>query len=87
MSHYVYILYSQKHLRTYVGQTDDVNRRLRQHNKGKVKSTKTYVPWTLIHVEIFKTRSEAMKKESWYKNPMGRSRIKLLLGEKGVNNS
>ena len=44
----VYILYSQKSSRYYVGQTADIEKRLKRHNSGLVNSTKFGKPWELI---------------------------------------
>jgi hypothetical protein len=46
----VYIPVSRKIGRFYVGSTDDVERRLFQHNAGYSKSTRHGVPWRLVHV-------------------------------------
>jgi len=75
MNYFVYILYSVIFKRTYVGQTDNISNRLLYHNSGKVKSTKPYRPWILIHSESFISRSEAMKREKWYKSSCGRKKI------------
>ena len=64
----VYILYSEKFDRFYIGQTDDINARFKRHNEGKVKSTKHYIPWELKYIEKFKYRSQAMKREKFLKN-------------------
>jgi putative endonuclease len=52
--------------RTYVGWTLDLDRRLAQHNGGKggARSTRGRT-WTLLHVERFATRNEAMSRE-WH---------------------
>ncbi len=60
MDYTVYILYSQKRSRYYVGQTHDINERLKRHNKSLVTSTKTGVPWDLVFTKEVKTRSEAL---------------------------
>jgi len=60
---YVYIIHSQRLERYYVGSTEEIERRLQEHNAGKSKSTRTGVPWKLIHKESFATRSEAMLHE------------------------
>ena len=57
---YVYILFSDKSSKYYVGQTADIEKRLKRHNQGKVKSTKHGVPWRLILQFEVDTRSEAM---------------------------
>ena len=43
-SDYVYILYSEKYDKYYIGQTDNIDARLHQHNTGKVSSAKYYIP-------------------------------------------
>ena len=57
---YVYILYSQKSSRYYVGQTTDIVKRLKRHNQGQVPSTKYGVPWKLILQFEVLDRSEAV---------------------------
>ncbi len=73
MSHYVYVLYSVKLNRYYVGQTHDIENRLSQHNSGRNVSTKGGIPWDLKYTEIFNTRFEAMQRES---QTLKRSRYK-----------
>ena len=60
---YIYIIYSERLQRYYVGSTGIVEKRLLEHNAGKSKSTRAGVPWTLIHIESFPTRSEAILQE------------------------
>ena len=56
---YVYILFSEKRSRYYVGQTTDIQKRLKRHNQGNVLSTKTGIPWELVlQIEVL-NRSEA----------------------------
>jgi putative endonuclease len=67
MPAFVYVLGSlanNRHL-TYVGWTDDVARRLAQHNAGKGARTTRGRIWVLLHSERFATRREAMSRE-WY---------------------
>jgi putative endonuclease len=79
MNYFVYILYSPKFVKTYVGQSDNLSERLIKHNSGKVKSTKPYLPWVLIHSESFTSRAEAMKREAWFKSRVGRKKIAEIL--------
>lgn len=74
--YYVYILYSKEYNRTYVGQTRAIERRILEHNTGKNKSTLPYLPWQIIHQEIFKTREEAIDREKYLKTSAGRRFIK-----------
>ena len=65
---YIYILRSQSLQRYYVGSTENVQNRLRQHNAGKSKSTRAGIRWELVHTETFATRSEAMLREQKIKS-------------------
>ena len=67
MACFVYILASvdEKDLRTYVGWTTDLDRRLDAHNAGTgAKSTRGRT-WSLIYAESYKTRGQAMSRE-WH---------------------
>ncbi|HSP11383.1 MAG TPA: GIY-YIG nuclease family protein [Salegentibacter sp.] len=59
----VYILFSDKRSRYYVGQTANIDDRLERHNQGRVKSTKQGMPWKLVWQFLVKGRSEALKLE------------------------
>ncbi len=64
---FVYVIGSVRAaaVRTYVGWTLDLDRRLRQHNAGQgAKSTRGH-SWILLHCERLPTRSEAMSRE-WH---------------------
>ncbi len=63
MKYKVYILYSQKRSRYYVGQTADIDKRYKRHNNGLVPSTKSGLPWNLIKTIDVINRSEALKLE------------------------
>jgi len=76
MSCTVYILQSQKDKRTYVGSTNNISRRLREHNQGRVKSTKSRLPLLVLFTEHFKTIQEARKREKWWKSSTGRKELK-----------
>jgi putative endonuclease len=65
---YVYILRSLSADKFYVGQTNDVEDRLRRHNAGLENFTSKYCPWMLIGVVEKKTRAEAMELEKKLKN-------------------
>ncbi|GAB4300244.1 MAG: hypothetical protein Kow0098_27470 [Ignavibacteriaceae bacterium] len=79
MKFFLYILYSPAALRTYVGQTNNISNRLSLHNSGKVRSTKAFSPWILIFSEAFSSRADAMKKEKWFKSPVGRKKLSEIL--------
>ena len=58
----------------------DVKQRLITHNLGRVKSTKSFVKWELVHVENFNTREEARIREKYLKSAAGRRWRKNNLG-------
>jgi len=51
----------------YTGITDNLKRRLHQHNTGQSKSTRKHLPCKLMHTETFPTRKLARKKEVYIK--------------------
>ncbi len=63
----VYIIRSSSRKRYYVGSTQDIINRLHEHNNGESASTRFGVPWELLHVEEFPTRSEAVRRERMIK--------------------
>jgi putative endonuclease len=77
--YHVYILLSKAKTRTYTGVADDVEKRLKEHNAGRVKSSSPYRPYKIVHAESFATLSEARQKEKFYKSTTGRRRLKEML--------
>jgi len=69
MVYTVYVLYSPNYDRLYIGQTEDLDKR---HFSGEVKSTKHWLPMSLIYTENASTRAEAMKREKQLKSRSGR---------------
>ncbi|MCX6138061.1 MAG: GIY-YIG nuclease family protein [Ignavibacteriales bacterium] len=51
MAYTVYVLYSEKYDRLYIGQSEDLERRLAQHSRGEIFSTRPYLPMKLIYSE------------------------------------
>jgi putative endonuclease len=72
---YTYFLKSVKGNKTYVGHTDDWKKRLKEHNLGRSSFTRKFKPWRLIHLEEFKTKKEAIKREKYLKSAAGRKWI------------
>ena len=61
---FVYILFSEKSSKYYVGQTTDIAERLKRHNSGRVNSTKYGIPWTVVlQIEVL-NRSQAVALEA-----------------------
>ena len=73
----VYVLYSIKYDKTYTGYTSNLIERIKSHNfLGKKGFTLRYRPWLVVIVEPFKTKSEAKKRETFYKSGKGRSLVR-----------
>ncbi|MEW6702168.1 MAG: GIY-YIG nuclease family protein [Bacteroidota bacterium] len=68
MRYFVYILQSQKNSKYYIGQTNDLEKRISQHNAGYSISTKNGVPWILVFQKSFESRTEAMQYEKKLKS-------------------
>lgn len=60
---YVYVLKSGKDNNLYVGSTNDLKRRFKEHNSGKVYSTKNRIPFSLAYYESYALEAEARKRE------------------------
>ena len=75
----VYVLYSATRDRYYVGQTNDLPDRIRRHNEGRNKATKSGGVWTLVYSEQYETRSEAVRRESEIKARKSRRYIEGLI--------
>jgi len=69
---YVYVLFSEQHNRYYIGFTTDIDKRLKEHNCGKTKSTKGFVPWIVIYNEQYCCKEEARAREKYLKSAAGR---------------
>jgi putative endonuclease len=68
---YTYILLSEVDGTHYYGHTSDLIERLKTHNLGKVRYTKGRRPWKIIYSEPFDTKSEACKREIFFKSIEG----------------
>ncbi len=73
--YYVYLLRC-KDESIYVGHAEDVQKRLSQHMAGQVAWTKTRKPLSVVHMESFPTRAEAIKREKVLKSGYGRTWIR-----------
>jgi putative endonuclease len=73
---YAYILKSTKDGKYYYGSTKNINKRIQKHNSGGVPSTKHRRPLTLHYKEEFKTYSEALKRELFFKSIDGYNWLK-----------
>jgi putative endonuclease len=81
MFFYVYVLLSLKDDKFYIGFTNDLKRRLKEHNSGKNISTKSRRPLTLIYYEAHLSKSDAERREKYFKTTKGKSTLRQMLRE------
>jgi putative endonuclease len=85
----IYVLYSKKHNKIYIGQTVDLIKRFEEHNSSGLSSnsyTKRYIPWEVIYKEEYNTRPESLRREKQLKSQKGREFIWNLIKGKMVSN-
>ena len=79
MKYWVYILKSVDYDKTYEGFSDNLERRLNEHNAGKTIYTRRYKPWKIVYKEEISDRTAARKREKYFKSAVGRRKLKLIL--------
>lgn len=83
MFFYTYILESLKDGKRYIGYTNDLKRRLEEHEKERSFSTKSRLPFRLIYFEGCLDEEDAKRRERYLKTTQGRRFIGLRLLEHG----
>ena len=78
---FVYILEAIESKRYYIGQTDNLQIRIKKHNEGRNLSTKAYIPWQLKWWKEFDSRSEAVKVEKKLKRIKKRTGLEKFVSE------
>ena len=76
LMYYTYVIQSRKSKRWYTGSTNDLRKRLNQHNKGKSTWTKNSIPWNLIYYEACLNEEDAKSREKYLKSGMGKRYLK-----------
>ncbi len=76
MCYTVYVLLSDRDHRRYIGITGDLDRRLDEHRRGLVKSTRHRRPLRLVYSERYESKAEAQKRERFFKTGQGRAYLK-----------
>ncbi len=76
MKYVVYVLSSRVVERSYVGSTNNLKRRLEEHNLGKNYYTRRYMPWDVIYTEEYGRLEIARKREKMLKSTTGRRYLK-----------
>ncbi|MBL7072880.1 MAG: GIY-YIG nuclease family protein [Candidatus Omnitrophica bacterium] len=79
--YFVYVLKSLKDDKFYIGFSEDVKRRIKDHNSGKVLSTKDRRPFKLIYYEAHLSKKDALRRENYFKTTKGKTTLKQILRE------
>jgi len=77
--YYVYVIRSMKDGKLYIGQTNNLVKRIKEHNKGLVVSTKNRKPFKLIYYEGCNLLQDSLKREDSLKTGFGRAYLKRRL--------
>lgn len=87
--YYVYVLFSEKDQKLYIGYSSDLRKRIERHLKGQVEITKSRLPLKLVYYEAFIDELAARQQELFYKTGQGRrvlkNRLKFLDKYKNKN--
>lgn len=78
---YTYVLQSMKMGTTYVGITSDLRRRLSEHYQGLNLSTKHALPWRVIYYEACLNKTDASRREGYFKKTQGKRLLQRRLKE------
>jgi putative endonuclease len=79
MFFYTYILFSLKDKQFYIGFTSNLKRRLKEHLLCKTKSTAHRKPLKLIYFEGHRSKTDAMRRESYFKTDKGKTTLRLMI--------
>ena len=74
--YYTYVLLSLKDKKHYIGYTNDLKNRVKEHNNGQNESTKKRLPLKLIYYESCLNKFDALKREKYFKTGFGRRFLK-----------
>jgi len=79
--YYVYVIESINFGKHYSGFTEDLEKRLKEHNSGRTRSNKAYRPFKYIYTEEHSSIEDARKREVYFKTAAGRRYIKKILAQ------
>ena len=78
---FVYVLQSLKDKKCYIGHTDNLERRLEEHNRGKSLSVRNRGPFKIINQEANNSRLKAIQREKQIKRYKGGEAFKKLINK------
>jgi putative endonuclease len=74
--YYTYVIQSKHNGHLYTGSTRDLRKRYKEHNLGKVRSTRNRGPFELIYYESCLNERDARARENYLKSGMGKRYLK-----------
>ena len=77
---FLYILQSEKDSSYYVGYSDNLEKRLYEHNSFTGRYTSRKKPWKLVYCEEYIEKSDALKREQYIKRMKSKRYIEELIG-------
>ncbi|MGB9637388.1 MAG: GIY-YIG nuclease family protein [Microgenomates group bacterium] len=85
MNGFVYILQSLKNNSYYIGSTDNINKRIDEHNRGKSLYTKNILPVKLVFSQQYPSLKAARKAEYWLKSLKSKNILEKIIEDKKIN--
>ena len=79
MKYFIYVLRNENG-KSYTGMTNNIDRRLKEHNSGHTKSTKNH-NWTIVYKEEVQDRVSARKREKYLKSAAGRRYLQNIVAK------
>lgn len=79
MTYWIYVLQSEKNKTRYIGNTENLEVRLKEHNHGRSRYTSAHCPWKIIYKESVESRAQAIRREKFLKSGTGRKILDTLI--------
>jgi len=79
--YYVYILLSLKDRLFYIGYTNNLKRRLIQHQTGQNISTSKRLPFELVYFEAHRSKKDALRREKYFKTTKGKVTLRQSMSD------
>ncbi|MEK7137085.1 MAG: GIY-YIG nuclease family protein [Patescibacteria group bacterium] len=76
---YIYVLRSAQDNQFYIGSTNDLKRRVQQHQRGENTSTAKRLPIDLIYFEGHRSKADALRREEYFKTTKGKVTLRQML--------
>ena len=77
--YYVYVLLSKTDRKFYIGFSEDLRSRIKAHRDGLVESTRPRRPLILIFYEAYITKTDALRREKYFKSSKGKTSLRYML--------